>query len=189
MYAVINTGGKQYKLTEGDLLEVERLEGEVGDEVIFDEVLLLGDSDAPVFGSPQVEGAQVVGTIVEQKKGDKIVVFKYKRRKMYRRKAGHRQLLTKVKIDSILDGSSKAKKGAEKKEKAPSEIIDDSAAKKKAKAEPKTAKKPKKAKPKKTARKTKETKAGVGAKAEAKTDESSKSKSSSQTADSEKDDK
>lgn len=108
MYAVVNTGGKQYRLTEGARVEVERCAGEVGDQVVFDQVLFVGDADEQAVGSPVVEGARVVGTIVEQCKGDKIVVFKYKKRKMYRRRTGHRQLLTRVQIDEIQpDGKSR----------------------------------------------------------------------------------
>ena len=95
---MINSGGKQYRLTEGELVDLERLDGAVGDQVVFDQVLLVESGEAPMIGTPTVDGAQVVGTIVEQGKGDKIVVFKFKRRKMYRRRTGHRQLLTTVKI-------------------------------------------------------------------------------------------
>ncbi len=110
MYAVISSGGKQYRLSEGDLIDLERLDGEVGDQVVFDQVLLVSNGEAPLIGTPTVDGARVVGTIVEQGKGDKIVVFKFKRRKMYRRRTGHRQLLTSVKIESIeTAGPAKAK--------------------------------------------------------------------------------
>lgn len=99
-HAVIRTGGKQYRVAEGDLLRVEKLEGEAGDKVSFDEVLFLG-GDAPKFGSPLVKGAKVSGEIVAQDRGDKIVIFKFKRRKKYRRKAGHRQSYTAVKITEV----------------------------------------------------------------------------------------
>ena len=122
MYAVINTGGKQYKLNQGDVVELERLEGEVGEKVVFDHVLCLGGDEDLVVGSPTVEGARVVGTILEQGKGEKITVFKFKRRKMYRRKQGHRQLLTRVRIESIEGyGESKAEPAAEKKTAKPKE--------------------------------------------------------------------
>jgi large subunit ribosomal protein L21 len=113
MYAVINSGGKQYRLSEGDLIDLERLDGEIGDQIVFDQVLLVENDESPLIGTPTVDGAQVVGTIVEQGKGDKIVVFKFKRRKMYRRRTGHRQLLTTVKIDSI-EAPGKAKVATKK---------------------------------------------------------------------------
>lgn len=100
MYAIIETGGKQYRVREGDRIDVERLEGEAGETVAFEQVLFVG-GESPRVGSPAVDGARVSGTIVEQTRGDKIIVFKFKRRKMYRRKAGHRQYLTGVRIDQI----------------------------------------------------------------------------------------
>ncbi len=115
MYAVISTGGKQYKLNQGDVVEVERIDGEVGEKIVFDSVLCLGEEENLQIGSPTVDGAQVVGTILEQAKGDKIIVFKFKRRKMYRRKQGHRQLLTRVRIESIEGlGDSEEKPKAKK---------------------------------------------------------------------------
>jgi large subunit ribosomal protein L21 len=101
MYAVISTGGKQYKLNQGDVVDIERVEGDVGEKIVFDNVLCMGKEENLQVGSPIVDGAKVVGTILEQAKGEKITVFKFKRRKMYRRKQGHRQLLTKVRIESI----------------------------------------------------------------------------------------
>lgn len=101
MYAVVATGGKQYKVQAGEILRVEKLTGQVGSEVAFDQVLMLGEGENVKIGQPILEGAQVKGHIVEQGKSRKIIVFKYKRRKRYRRKQGHRQLYTAVKIDSI----------------------------------------------------------------------------------------
>jgi large subunit ribosomal protein L21 len=102
MYAVIKTGGKQYKVSEGEVLSFEKIEGEKGDTVSFDEVLLVsGDGDVRV-GTPFVEGAKVVGEIVSQTRGPKIVVFKMKRRKGYSKKTGHRQDLTSLKIREIV---------------------------------------------------------------------------------------
>ena len=101
MYAVVNTGGKQYKVQEGDLLRVEKLPGEIGAEIAFDQVLLYSDGEKLTIGQPTVENVSVNGHIVEQAKSKKIIVFKYKRRKRYRRKQGHRQLYTTIKIDSI----------------------------------------------------------------------------------------
>lgn len=100
MYAVIETGGKQYRVEPGDLIQIEKLTGDAGEQVNFDRVLLVGGESVQV-GGPSVAGATVTGTIVEQKKGSKVVVFKFKRRKMYRRKQGHRQQLTAVRIDEI----------------------------------------------------------------------------------------
>ena len=101
MYAVIATGGKQYKVKEGDTLRVEKVAGEVGKPITFEKVLMFSDGKEVKIGTPLIEKAAVKGTIVEQGKAKKIIVFKYKRRKRYRRKQGHRQQYTAVKIDSI----------------------------------------------------------------------------------------
>lgn len=101
MYAVIKTGGKQYQVAVGEMLEFEKIEGDRGDSVAFDQVLLVRDDDGVRVGAPLVEGATVRGTIVEQKKGPKITVFKMKRRKGYRKKTGHRQQLTRLRITEI----------------------------------------------------------------------------------------
>lgn len=100
MYAVIKTGGKQYRVAEGDKLHVEKLAGEAGDEISFDEVLLVG-GDSTKVGTPTVAGASVKAKIVSQDRGKKIVVFKFKRRKNYRRKQGHRQPYTQIQITGI----------------------------------------------------------------------------------------
>lgn len=100
MYAVIKTGGKQYRVAKNDVIKIERLEGEVGASITFPEVLMVG-GDEPVVGSPTVAGASVTGTVLEQTKGEKIIIFKKKRRKNYRRRNGHRQLLTVVRIADI----------------------------------------------------------------------------------------
>ena len=101
MYAIVNSGGKQYKVKEGDILKVEKLAGEVGDNVSFDKILMFSDDENVNIGTPLLEDVTVNGHIVEQGKAKKIIVFKYKRRKRYRRKQGHRQQFTAVKIDSI----------------------------------------------------------------------------------------
>ena len=101
MYAVVATGGKQYRVQEGDTLRIEKIPGEVGADVAFDQVLMVSDGDDVKIGKPVLENAVVNGTIVEQGKGRKVLVFKYKRRKRYRRKQGHRQLFTAVKIGTI----------------------------------------------------------------------------------------
>ena len=122
MYAVIKTGGKQYKVAKDEVVSVEKLTGEAGDSVQFEEVLLLGEGDKTTTGTPLIQGAMVTGEVVEQTRGKKIIVFKKKRRKNHRRRNGHRQDLTAVRITDILtDGKkpSKAKaKAAPKKTKA-----------------------------------------------------------------------
>ena len=101
MYAVIKTGGKQYRVAEGDVLNVEKLNAEAGSEVGFDEVLtVVNDADVKI-GQPVVEGAKVTAKVVEQGKGEKILVFKYKAKSNYRKRQGHRQPFTKVEISKI----------------------------------------------------------------------------------------
>ena len=102
MYAVIKTGGKQYKVSEGEILNFEKLEGDNGDTVSFDEVLLVSKDEDVQVGTPFVEGAKVVGEIISQIRGPKITVFKMKRRKGYSKKTGHRQDLTSLKIKEIV---------------------------------------------------------------------------------------
>ncbi len=99
-HAVIRTGGKQYRVTAGDTVHVEKLAGNPGDPITFDDVLFVG-GDSPKFGTPTVAGAQVSGEILTQGRGEKIVVFKFRRRKKYRRKNGHRQAFTAVKITEV----------------------------------------------------------------------------------------
>ena len=101
MYAIVNTGGKQYKIKQGDILRVEKIPGEVGSPVSFDKVLMFSDGENVNIGRPVLDNVAVKGHIVEQGKDKKIIVFKYKRRKRYRRKLGHRQQYTEIKIDSI----------------------------------------------------------------------------------------
>jgi len=101
MYAVIRTGGKQYRVAEGEKVRVEKLPGEKGDTVTFDQVLLVGGGDKPKVGRPLVKGASVKAEITAQDRDRKIVVFKLRRRKGYRRKAGHRQPFTEIRITGI----------------------------------------------------------------------------------------
>lgn len=101
MYAVIKTGGKQYRVSQGQRLRVEKLNGERGDKITFAEVLLLGGEGDPKIGQPTVSGAKVEATIVAQDRAKKIIVFKFRRRKNYRRKQGHRQHYTELLIDTI----------------------------------------------------------------------------------------
>ena len=101
MYAIVNTGGKQYKVSQGDVLRVEKMPGEIGSPVSFDKVLMFSDGENVNIGQPVLDNVAVKGHIMEQGKAKKIIVFKYKRRKRYRRKRGHRQPYTAIKIDSI----------------------------------------------------------------------------------------
>lgn len=151
MYAVIRTGGKQYKVAENDVVVVERLDGEMGGELTFSEVLALHDGTSAKIGAPLVDGAQVIADVLEQRKGEKVIIFKKKRRQNYRRKNGHRQLETVVRITAILDAGQarperkaveakptaepKAKKAPAKKA-APKRAAPKSAAKKPAKKAP-----------------------------------------------------
>jgi large subunit ribosomal protein L21 len=100
-YAVIKTGGKQYRVSVGDKLDVEKLDVAEGDAVTFGEVLAAGEGEGIVFGAPFLSGATVAGKVVSQFKGDKVIAYKFKRRKGYSRKKGHRQNLTKVEITAI----------------------------------------------------------------------------------------
>jgi large subunit ribosomal protein L21 len=101
MYAVIKTGGKQYRVAQGDRLRVEKLAGNVGDTVTLGEVLLVGQGDGVKVGAPLVSGAKVEAKIVAQDRGKKIIIFKFRRRKNYRRKTGHRQPFTALEVTGI----------------------------------------------------------------------------------------
>ncbi len=102
MYAVIRTGGKQYRVAVGDQLSVEKLSAEAGQAVQFDDVLLVADGENVKVGNPTVDGALVKATVLEQERGPKIRIFKFKAKKRYRRRAGHKQNYTRVKIDEIV---------------------------------------------------------------------------------------
>ncbi|MEM1105755.1 MAG: 50S ribosomal protein L21 [Pseudomonadota bacterium] len=111
MFAVIKAGGKQFTVAEGDQIVVEKVAGAPGDDVTFGSVLMIGGGDAVNIGAPTVAGASVVGEIAEQRKGDKVMIYKKRQRNTYRRKKGHRQLETVVNITSILaDGAAAPKK-------------------------------------------------------------------------------
>ena len=121
IYAVVETGGKQYKVTPGQTIDVERLDVAEGDTVDLDKVLLIADGDKVTVGQPIVEGAKVVATSQGEGKGEKIIVFKYKSKVRYRRKKGHRQLYTRLLIDRIVglkgvSGEPKKKVRRRKKE-------------------------------------------------------------------------
>ncbi len=101
MYAVIKTGGKQYRVSQGDILKVEKLDGEVGSSIEIGEVLAVGEGEGIKVGAPTVEGAMVVAEILAQGKNKKVIIFKKRRRKGYAKKQGHRQLFTSIKINEI----------------------------------------------------------------------------------------
>ena len=159
MYALVKTGGKQYRVSKDDTILVERISADEGAEVILDDIVMLGDGDKVTIGTPRVEGAAVSATVMRQTRGPKIIIFRRKRRKNHRRTQGHRQDLTLLKINAIAeDGKSlkpkaaPAKKAAAKEEAALKAAAKKTAAKKAApKAEAKAA--PKKAAAKKTAAK------------------------------------
>ncbi len=101
MYAIIATGGKQYKVAAGDVIRVEKLPAEAGEEIQFDKVLMIADGDQVSIGKPYVEGAAVTGEVQAQGRGKKVEIIKFRRRKHYRRQMGHRQPFTEVKITGI----------------------------------------------------------------------------------------
>ena len=147
MYALVRTGGKQYRVSKDDTILVERISADEGAEVILDDIVMLGDGDKVTIGTPRVEGAAVSATVMRQTRGPKIIIFRRKRRKNHRRTQGHRQDLTLLKINVIAeDGKSLTPKAAPKKAAAKTE------AKTETKAAAKTA--PKKAAAKKTEAKT-----------------------------------
>ncbi|MCK0068288.1 MULTISPECIES: 50S ribosomal protein L21 [Kordiimonas] len=115
MFAIVKTGGKQYRVTEGDVVKVEKLDGEVGKSITLDEVLMVGDDKGVKVGEPLVKGANVTAEVLEQKKDKKVTVFKKKRRHNYRRKVGHRQEVTVLRVTKI---AKTAKKAAKKTEEA-----------------------------------------------------------------------
>lgn len=120
MFAVIKTGGKQYKVAADQEIVIEKLEGEAGDTLVFGEVLMIGEGDKVDVGAPLIAGAQVVGEVVEQTRAAKVISYKKKPRNTYRRKLGHRQQQTVIKITSILPkGGATEKKTAKAAEAAP----------------------------------------------------------------------
>jgi large subunit ribosomal protein L21 len=116
MFAVIRTGGKQYRVAPNDIIEIEKIAGKPGDIVELSEVILLGGDGGPKTGSPTIAGALVAAEVIEQRRADKIVVFKKKRRKNYRRTKGHRQALTALRITEILTDGKKPSKAAPRPE-------------------------------------------------------------------------
>jgi large subunit ribosomal protein L21 len=121
MYAVVNTGGKQYKVQQGEILRVEKIPGDIGSPVTFDRVLMFSDGENVSIGQPVLENVAVEGHIVEQGKAKKIIVFKYKRRKRYRRKKGHRQEFTAIQIDNIKAQAAEVREASESRDKPETE--------------------------------------------------------------------
>ena len=125
MYAIVETGGKQYRVSEGDLITVERLDAEVGSKVELDRVLLLGEGDDLKIGTPYIDGAAVIAEVVEIGKAKKVIIFKYTSKKDYRKKQGHRQPYTMLKIESLTGTASKKAEPAKEapaKEAAPAKV-------------------------------------------------------------------
>jgi len=160
MYALVKTGGKQYRVAKDDTILVERIAAEEGDQVVLDNIIMLGDGDKVTIGTPTVEGAGVSATVMRQTRGPKIIIFRRKRRKNHRRTQGHRQDLTLLKITDIAEDAKKlaapkknaATKAAPKKATAPkAEAVPKAAPKKSAALKAEAA--PKKAAPKKAAAK------------------------------------
>ncbi|WP_316861975.1 50S ribosomal protein L21 [uncultured Cohaesibacter sp.] len=121
MFAVIKTGGKQYSVSPDDIIQVERLEGEAGDAIVFENVMLVGGEGDAAVGAPFVDGASVAAEIVDQGRGRKIIIFKKRRRQNSRRRNGHRQYFTSVKITEILTGGKAPAKAAKKAKPAKAE--------------------------------------------------------------------
>ena len=155
MYALVKTGGKQYRVSKNDTILVERLSAEEGEQIILDDIVMLGDGDKVTIGTPRVDGAGVSATVMRQTRGPKIIIFRRKRRKNHRRTQGHRQDLTLLKINEIAEDAKSLKtakpagKDATKKAAATKKVAKDAASAKKA--EPKAP--VKKAPEKKTAAK------------------------------------
>ncbi len=152
MYAVVRTGGKQYRVAKDDVIVVEKLAGAPGAELELDQVLMLDNGKETQIGAPLVDGARVAATVIDQGRGDKIIVFKKKRRKDYRRTRGHRQSITVLRINEILGkgdkrSAAKAKAPARKEQNEAPEAAEKPAAAKKAEAEKPAAKKPAAKKP------------------------------------------
>ncbi len=167
MFAVIRTGGKQYRVQKGDILEIERLEAEAGEVITFDEVLLVDDGENTLIGTPLVENARVKAEVIENFKGEKVIIFKKKRREQYKRKKGHRQLLSRVRIDEIITSVKEAEvkekekiEGEQKKGKVEGEAKRRTIKKAKAQDEQQKASKPKRTSKKETQKLEKEQKDG-----------------------------
>ena len=138
MYALVKTGGKQYRVSKDDTILVERLSAEEGEQIILNDIVMLGDGDTVTIGTPRVEGAGVSATVIRQTRGPKIIIFRRKRRKNHRRTQGHRQDLTLLKINEIAEDAKSLKKikpaaqQAQKRAATPKTAVRDAASAKKA---------------------------------------------------------
>ena len=128
MYAIIETGGKQYKVQNGEQIRVEKLDAEIGSTVVFDKVLAAGEGSDIKVGTPYLDGLTVEADVVESGKGDKVIIFKYKAKKDYRKKQGHRQPYTLVEITSVAGVKAEPKKVEEPAEEAVEEAVEEVAA-------------------------------------------------------------
>ena len=181
MYAVIKTGGKQYRVREGDTLRVEKLAAEAGAKIQFDQILMVGEGDKVTVGTPYISGSQVSATVISQGRGEKIKVVKFKRRKNYLRRNGHRQAFTEVEITNIGGAGKAAKTAAASAPKAEPKSEAKAKTEAKAEAKPKAAAKPKaeaeaKAPAKSKAKAKAKTKAKTKSKAKAKAKTKAKAK-------------
>jgi len=127
IYAVIETGGKQYKVTPGQIIDVERLDVAEGSTIELDKVLLIADGDKVTVGTPTIDGAKVIATSQGNGKGKKIIVFKYKPKVRYRKKTGHRQLYTRLVIDKIVEPGAVSDEPAKKVRRRKKEVVQDGA--------------------------------------------------------------
>ncbi len=125
MYAIIETGGKQYKVQNGDQIRVEKLDAEIGSTVVFDKVLAAGEGSDIKIGTPYLDGLTVEADVVESGKGDKVIIFKYKAKKDYRKKQGHRQPYTLVEITSVAGVKAEPKKVEEPAEETVEEAVEE----------------------------------------------------------------
>jgi large subunit ribosomal protein L21 len=125
IYAVIETGGKQYKVSPGQTIDVERLDVAEGKTVDLDRVLLIGDGKRVTVGAPTVDGAKVVATSQGEGKGDKVIIFKYKPKVRYRKKTGHRQFYTRLVIDKIIEPGAASAKPPKKAQRRKNEVTKD----------------------------------------------------------------
>lgn len=124
IYALIETGGKQYKVEPGQVIDVDRISGNAGEPIELDKVLLIADGERTVVGTPTIEGAKVFATYNEEIKGDKIIVFHYKSKVRHRNKTGHRQIFSKITIDKIIEAGNSTETAAKKTRRTKKEVTE-----------------------------------------------------------------